>query len=96
MVQKRKFVVRNRSQKGKKRIRITLFLRRNKKMKITEEKVVAYIVEVEDGTGGTMEFRYRVFRDAFEAYQRAKNNNPKMRMEEFIYRDTGKKKAISK
>ena len=55
-------------------------------MKIAEEKVVAYIVEVEDGTGDTMEFRYPVYREAFNAYQRAKNNNPKMRMEEFICR----------
>ena len=54
--------------------------------KISEEKVVAYVVEVEDGTGDTMEFRYPVFRDAFKAYQRAKNNNPKMRVEEVIYR----------
>ena len=51
-----------------------------------EEKIVAYIVEVEDGTGDTMEFRYPVFLDAVKAYQRAKNNNPKMRMEEFICR----------
>lgn len=54
-------------------------------MKITE-KAVAYIVEVEDGTGDTMEFRFPVFLDAVKAYQRGKNNNPKMRMEEVIYR----------
>ena len=62
-------------------------------MKIAEEKVVAYIVEVEDGTGDTMEFRYPVFLDAFNAYQRGKKNNPKMRMEEFICR-RGKDKLI--
>ena len=62
-------------------------------MKIAESRVVAYIVEVEDGTGDTMEFRYPVFLDAVKAYQRAKNNNPKMRMEGFIYR-RGKGKLI--
>ena len=59
-------------------------------MKITEEKVVAYIVEVEDGMGDTMEFRYPSFLDAFKAYQRSKDNNPKMRIEEFIYQRKGK------
>ena len=59
-------------------------------MQIAEEKVVAYVVEVEDGTGGTMEFRYKTFLDAFKAYQRVKDNNPKMRMEEFIYHREGK------
>ena len=59
-------------------------------MKIAEEKVVAYIVDVEDGTGDTMEFRYPTFENAFKAYQRTKSNNPKMRMEEAIYRNTGK------
>ena len=58
-------------------------------MKIAEEKIVAYVVEVEDGTGDTMEFRYPTFPDAFKAYQRGKNNNPKMRMEEFIYHREG-------
>ena len=58
-------------------------------MKITEEKVVAYIVEVEDGVGDTMEFRYPTFENAFKAYQKAKDNNPKMRMEEIIYHREG-------
>lgn len=62
-------------------------------MKIAEKRVVAYVVEVEDGTGDTMEFRYPVFLDAFNAYQRGKENNPKMRMEEVIYR-RGKGKLI--
>lgn len=59
-------------------------------MKIAEEKIVAYVVEVEDGTGGTMEFRYKTFIDAFKAYRRGKNNKPKIRMEEFIYHREGK------
>ena len=58
-----------------------------------EEKVVAYVVEVEDGTGDTMESRYPTFENAFKAYQKAKNKSPKMRMEEFIYR-RGKDKLI--
>ena len=64
-----------------------------KMKKISEEKAVAYVVEVEDGTGDTMEFRYPVFEDAFKAYQRGKDNNPKMRMEEVDYR-RGKGKRI--
>ena len=55
-----------------------------------EEKIVAYIVEVEDGMGDTMEFRYPTFEEAFKAYQKAKKNKPKMRMEEFIYHRKGK------
>ena len=62
-------------------------------MKIAESRIVAYVVEVEDGTGDTMEFRYPVFPDAFKAYQRGKENNPKMRMEEVVYR-RGKSKTI--
>ena len=59
-------------------------------MKIAEEKIVAYVVEVEDGTGGTTEFRYKTFLDAFKSYRRGKNNNPKIRMEEFIFHREGK------
>ena len=62
-------------------------------MKIAERRVVAYVVEVEDGSGGTMEFRYPVFLDALKAYQRGNENNPKIRMEEVIYR-RGKGKLI--
>lgn len=62
-------------------------------MKITKKRVVAYVVEVEDGTGDTMEFRYPVFPDAFKAYQRGKDHKPKMRMEEVIYH-RGKGKLI--
>lgn len=55
-------------------------------MKITESRLVVYVVEVEDDTGDTMEFRYPVFLDAVNAYQRVKGHVLRLRVEEVIYR----------